>query len=165
LPSNEVFAIEQDRQGYMWFGTNHGVCRFNGYTFEQFPDTMQANFTAVMSMAMMEDSCGRMWWADFQGRVFYHENGRIVPWQLNDSLAALRPRFDRINSLILTGCGEEMWMDLTYLGILHARADRSIEVMTMPKPVTHHYFERGAGSLMHGLISATNIAFFLTTTS
>lgn len=25
LPSNETFAIKQDRQGYMWFSTNNGV--------------------------------------------------------------------------------------------------------------------------------------------
>nr|MBP8239358.1 hypothetical protein [Saprospiraceae bacterium] len=141
LPSNEVFAIEQDRQGYMWFGTNNGVCRFNGYTFERFPDTLQSNYTSVLSMNMMEDSCGRMWWADFQGRVFYHENGRIIPWAHNDTLAKLKGKFDFIESLVVEGCGEQVWLNLRFFGIFHARADGSWEMMPIPGHTTLLYHE------------------------
>jgi hypothetical protein len=143
LPSNEVFAIEQDRQGYMWFGTNHGVCRFNGYTFERFPDTLQSNYTAVLSAAMMEDSCGRMWWVDFQGRVFYHENRRIVSWAHNDTLAKLRSKFRFISYLVVGGCGEDLWMDLRGLGIFHVGPDGTWEILPRPEGTTDHYWERG----------------------
>lgn len=49
LPDNWVYGIYQDKTGYIWVSTNHGVCRFNGYDFEQFPDTAYANLTAVMT--------------------------------------------------------------------------------------------------------------------
>lgn len=141
LPSSEVFAIEQDSKGYMWFGTNNGVCRFNGYVFERFPDTLLSNFTSVMSAAMMEDSCGRMWWADFQGKVFYFENGRIHPWIHNDSLARLRPGFDRIDYLVVAGCGGDLWMNLQLLGIAHFRACGHWEMLPVPPKTMLHYWE------------------------
>ncbi|MEZ4943785.1 MAG: histidine kinase [Saprospiraceae bacterium] len=132
LPSNETFAIQQDHLGYMWFSTNHGVCRFNGYTFEQFPDTLQANFASVMSRCMMEDSCGRMWWADFKGRVFYHENGRIIPWKYNPILDSLRSQFDFVNGFIVGGCGNDVWLCSNNFGILHV--DKSGKLSRVPKP-------------------------------
>lgn len=131
LPSNETFAIKQDRQGYMWFSTTNGVCRFDGYRFEQFPDTQQTNFTAVFCWNMMEDSCGRMWWANSDGRVFYQENGRIVPWPHNHVLDSLRSKFNFVNGLIVGGCGEEIWLTSNYFGAVHV--DRHGNYKVLPK--------------------------------
>lgn len=147
LPSNEVFAIEQDRQGYIWFGTNNGVCRYNGYTFERFPDTLQTNYASVLTENLMEDACGRMWWADFRGRLFYHENGRIVPWAHNDTLAKIRDKFDFISSMVIEGCGEQVWLNLRFFGLFHARADGRWEVLTAPEQAAFHYIERGGRSM------------------
>jgi len=36
LPSTMVLAINQDDQGYMWFGTRNGLSRFDGYQFKTF---------------------------------------------------------------------------------------------------------------------------------
>lgn len=36
LASNVVNTIMQDRQGYLWLGTNHGLTRFDGHRFENF---------------------------------------------------------------------------------------------------------------------------------
>ena len=36
LPSSEVYYSFQDSKGYMWFATDAGVSRFNGYEFENF---------------------------------------------------------------------------------------------------------------------------------
>lgn len=33
LAQNRVYAILQDRSGFMWFGTGNGLSRFDGYTF------------------------------------------------------------------------------------------------------------------------------------
>lgn len=70
LPHNYAYGIQQDRQGYIWVATDAGVCRFDGHRFQQFPDTLYANQTSVLSRSMMEDAGGRMWWMDFQNHVF-----------------------------------------------------------------------------------------------
>lgn len=36
LKSNTIWAISQDEQGYMWFGTKDGLSRFDGYQFKSF---------------------------------------------------------------------------------------------------------------------------------
>jgi signal transduction histidine kinase/ligand-binding sensor domain-containing protein/CheY-like chemotaxis protein len=36
LPQNTINAIAKDAFGFMWFGTNNGICRFDGYSFETF---------------------------------------------------------------------------------------------------------------------------------
>lgn len=36
LPSNTVYKIFKDSQGFMWFATFNGICRFNGISFTTF---------------------------------------------------------------------------------------------------------------------------------
>ena len=36
LPSNEVYHVIQDKKGYIWFATDNGVSRFDGYKFQNF---------------------------------------------------------------------------------------------------------------------------------
>ena len=36
LPSSEVYDIYQDKLGYVWFATDKGLSRYNGYEFENF---------------------------------------------------------------------------------------------------------------------------------
>jgi len=34
LPSSEVYMIYQDTKGYIWFCTDAGVCKFDGYVLK-----------------------------------------------------------------------------------------------------------------------------------
>lgn len=44
LNSSKVFAVSQDCDGFMWFGTDNGVCRFDGKTFRNYRyDVMETN--------------------------------------------------------------------------------------------------------------------------
>ncbi|MDA3779749.1 MAG: hypothetical protein PF487_05970, partial [Bacteroidales bacterium] len=36
LPSSETYHVFQDSKGYIWFATNMGVSRFDGYEFKNF---------------------------------------------------------------------------------------------------------------------------------
>lgn len=33
LPSNDVWCITKDKQGFLWIGTGRSICRYDGYTF------------------------------------------------------------------------------------------------------------------------------------
>ena len=37
LPSNRVNDLVQDGEGFIWFGTSNGLCRFDGYSYLVFP--------------------------------------------------------------------------------------------------------------------------------
>ena len=36
VPSSEVYDAIQDSKGYMWFATDRGIARFNGYEFHTY---------------------------------------------------------------------------------------------------------------------------------
>ena len=119
LPNNWVYHITQDRKGYVWIATNSGVCRFNGYEFKQFPDTLNSNYTSVLGRCMAEDADGRMWFVDFQHRLFYIENERIIPSEYNNNLARVSPDVIYYQGLLVKGRGEEIWMGGLTKGLLH----------------------------------------------
>ena len=63
LSQNAVYAILQDRQGFMWFGTADGLNRFDGYEFKLFrhdpqdPTTLSDNFIYTL----YEGDNGSIW--------------------------------------------------------------------------------------------------------
>jgi ligand-binding sensor domain-containing protein/serine phosphatase RsbU (regulator of sigma subunit) len=85
LPSNAIMGILQDSKGYMWFATQNGISRFDGYNFKNFSieDGLPSNYV----ICLFEDSKGNIWLgtkndgiARFNGREFiiYNvENGLV----------------------------------------------------------------------------------------
>ena len=63
ISDNTVFAISQDRQGYIWIGTSDGLNRFDGKYFRIFrlarpiPGALQNNTISVL----FSDSRGILW--------------------------------------------------------------------------------------------------------
>jgi signal transduction histidine kinase/ligand-binding sensor domain-containing protein len=63
LSQNTVYAILQDRQDFMWFGTEGGLNKFDGYQFTVYkhnpddPTTISDNFVR----AIHEDKSGDLW--------------------------------------------------------------------------------------------------------
>jgi len=63
LPQNSVIAIAQDNHGFMWFGTQDGLCRYDGYNVKLFrhdrqnPASLRSNFTR----SLLVDRSGTLW--------------------------------------------------------------------------------------------------------
>ncbi|WP_417940641.1 histidine kinase [Flavobacterium sp. RS13.1] len=74
LPSNNVYDIFQDTKGFMWFATNQGICRFDGKTFLSFTADFQ---TSKSGSNIKEDKYGRIWYSNFDGYLYYVENGKL----------------------------------------------------------------------------------------
>ncbi|MGQ1787995.1 two-component regulator propeller domain-containing protein [Saccharicrinis sp. GN24d3] len=47
MSQNEVTSIAQDIYGFMWFGTQGGLNRFDGYYFQQFKPSEQEEINRV----------------------------------------------------------------------------------------------------------------------
>lgn len=91
LPSSEVYSAFQDSKGYMWFATDAGVCRFNGYEFETFDASDGLTDNTVFLIT--EDAKGRIWFGTFNLQLCYLENGRIYPYKYNQKIASgVKPR-------------------------------------------------------------------------
>ncbi|MFC5512231.1 two-component regulator propeller domain-containing protein [Massilia jejuensis] len=73
LAQESVLAIAQDREGFMWFGTQTGLSRFDGYRFVNFrnvvgdPGTLSSNWIRVLHV----DREGRLWIGTDGGLALY----------------------------------------------------------------------------------------------
>lgn len=150
LPNNWVYDIFQDRKGFIWIATNSGVCRFNGYEFEQFPDTLNSNYTTVLGHCLTEDERGRLWFADFQHRLFYVENDRIIPWKYNERLTKFTKSNGFFQGLLVDGRGEDIWLqNLTQGGFLHIDQAGTFTYLPQSDSVAFDIFENGYGWLLN----------------
>ena len=63
LPTNFIFCIDQDEQGFLWLGTNKGLCRYDGNQFltleadKNNPQSLSHN----MVRAVLADEGGVLW--------------------------------------------------------------------------------------------------------
>lgn len=84
LSASEVYHVYQDSYGYIWFATNNGVSKFDGYSFE--------NFDLVSGLAdntvfeIYEDYKHRVWFIPFSGNLSYYENGVIRNYPFNSKI-------------------------------------------------------------------------------
>ncbi len=78
LPQNYVQAILQDRTGYLWIGTQEGVCRFDGVQFTGKADFEQGHLVEGGSfLAFCETDDGSIWMGLEGGRVLQCRDGLI----------------------------------------------------------------------------------------
>jgi Histidine kinase/Y_Y_Y domain/Two component regulator propeller len=85
LPSQVVYSVLQDQQGFIWFGTENGLCRFDGKNFKTYTtdDGMPDNEV----LQLFEDKKGRIWLSLFNGGACYFYQNKFYTQQ-NDSLLA-----------------------------------------------------------------------------
>ena len=86
LAGSTVYCITQDKDGFIWTGTETGVSRFDGTHFRNY--TTIDGLPDVEILEMFGDSKGRVWMAPFRKAICYYYKGKIYN-QENDSLLKL----------------------------------------------------------------------------
>ena len=64
LMSNSIYGIVQDSLGFIWFGTDNGLCRFDGIEFMTYThdeDRPSGSISSNSIRRLMMDSKGRIW--------------------------------------------------------------------------------------------------------
>ena len=75
LSQSAILATLQDQQGYLWFGTQDGLNRYDGYTFTIFRhDAENPNsLTNSSILALVEDPEGILWIGTWGGGLNRNE--------------------------------------------------------------------------------------------
>lgn len=80
LPQLSVLAIAQDKPGYLWFGTQAGLSRFDGVRFTNFDLDNTPELPSTWIQALRTDREGRLWIGTPQGLAVREGNRiRAVP--------------------------------------------------------------------------------------
>jgi signal transduction histidine kinase/DNA-binding response OmpR family regulator/ligand-binding sensor domain-containing protein len=61
LPQNSIMAMAQSKDGYLWFGTQAGLARFDGLRFELFGSGNHSNLRSNTILALAAGRDGSLW--------------------------------------------------------------------------------------------------------
>lgn len=72
LANNRTKAIFQDTSGFMWFGTDDGLSRYDGYQYKNYSFTPfdSCSFRGNIVTTIAEDLQGKLWIGVFDGGVY-----------------------------------------------------------------------------------------------
>lgn len=104
LPSSEVYIILEDQSGYLWFGTDNGVARFDGYEFQVFD--ADDGLEDMVVFGILEDAAGRIWISTYTGKIYIYDGDKFSLYQHSNVLEDIK-RSIRLGVLIdVTAAGE-----------------------------------------------------------
>jgi ligand-binding sensor domain-containing protein/serine phosphatase RsbU (regulator of sigma subunit) len=115
LSSSKVYSVLQDKNDWIWLGTESGVSRFNGSKFENFSSRYGLASGGVYSLA--EDTLDRIWFGHLNGGISIYDNGKFSKLKfdtiaINGDISAIRQKGNKIwittlsNGAILTNFPE-----------------------------------------------------------
>jgi ligand-binding sensor domain-containing protein/signal transduction histidine kinase len=114
LSQNTVHAILQDRMGFMWFATEDGLDRYDGYNFTVYrhnlddPDSLSSSDV----YALFEDQVGRFWVGTGAGLDrLDRETGRFIHYSSENGIPS-----DGIQALAEDGAGR-LWVGTQQHGL------------------------------------------------
>ena len=68
LPTNTIYSIAEDKDGIIWMGTDAGICRFDGQSFEVF--TTNDGLPDLEILDIYKDLHGELWFTTYNGSAF-----------------------------------------------------------------------------------------------
>lgn len=112
LSENSVWAIHEDRQGFLWFGTQEGLNQYDGYDFTVYkadpnqPDALSDAFIT----SIVEDASGSLWLGTYYGGLnhFDRQTGVFTAYQPNAEDPRSLPS-ERVTALLLSSTGQ-LWV-------------------------------------------------------
>ena len=73
LAHDEVWSMFQDREGYLWFGTQNGLSQYDGHTFTNF--TTEDGLSDYWVLSILQDREGYLWFGNLTGISRYDPSG------------------------------------------------------------------------------------------
>lgn len=114
LPSNSVIRIYHDKEGYMWFGTKDGLCRFDGYDMKVFRSSALSpgRLTNNEIQCIAEDNDHKLWVGTLEGINIVDKKSYTIKPLDNEFV-----KKERINSILVDSKGF-VWIATSNYGAL-----------------------------------------------
>ena len=122
LPSNTVYYVHQDKQGFIWFCTDKGVVRFDGMEMEVF--TEEDGLSDKETFSITEDSKGRLWFATYNGLPTYFHEGRFYS-PFNTSWLN-KIKLNGYIKILYEDVNQNMWVGGKLFGLYRIEGDSSV---------------------------------------
>jgi len=88
LPQDNVHAVRQTRDGYLWIGTfDGGLARFDGVRFTVFDPGNTPGLTSTNINDLLEDSEGSLWIGTVGGGISRLRDGKFTSFTTKDGLS------------------------------------------------------------------------------
>lgn len=84
LPSSQIYEIIEDSKGYIWFGTDRGVVRYNGYEFVTY--TIRDGLTTNVIFHIDEGADGTIYCYGKDRKISCLVDNQFNEFKFNDSL-------------------------------------------------------------------------------
>ncbi len=105
IPSNTVYDIEQDENGFIWIATDYGLGKYDGIKFTNYTITDGLPDNEILSL--FKDSKNRIWLICFNGKTGYIEDNRFYSSQNQPFLKELT--FSRFVSEVFEDSKHNIW--------------------------------------------------------
>ena len=108
FPTNEIQKVFQDREGFMWFATRNGLCRYDGYQIMVYSSN---HFTSTVLTSnnincLADDDQGNLWVGTYNGMNRYNKmSGEFEPVEIRNTT-------NKVVSCILVLKNNEVWIGL-----------------------------------------------------
>lgn len=89
LPSSTIYTLAQDRQGFMWIGTEAGLVRYDGTNYKLYTTLDGLPDNEVLGV-MADDQTDRLWIITYAKAACYYRHGKIYNATNDSSLRQLR---------------------------------------------------------------------------
>jgi ligand-binding sensor domain-containing protein len=87
LPQSSIESILQGRDGYLWLGTQEGLVRFDGLSFEVFDRARLPAMTNNHVRTLLEDPEGGLWIGTIGGGLLQFRDGQVTAYTATQGLS------------------------------------------------------------------------------
>ncbi len=132
MPSNTVYTIAQDKDGFLWFGTDAGAVRYDGSNFDVYD--VERGLSDDQVFVLESDAEGRVWFLPGNGRPCYMDQRGLHSWR-NDSVLARVHLPSGIRSMALDRNGTR-WFGGLRGELVRWTADGRVVSKALADPIT-----------------------------
>ena len=143
LLSNEVYSLMEDKDGFIWIGTDKGASRFDSYQMLNITTSDGLADSDVLSIH--QDSKENIWFLSYNGKLSYWNKGKIYNSRSDKRLEEIRSQ-SYFTSFLEDKEGS-LWFGTHHHGAYRMDTSGKVSFIKSPENIIHALFRDEDSSL------------------